>query len=156
MQSPVQEPARFPYHTLFARVFVESLSNVAIAEQHHIHVVLVPTALGLHHFLHRRAAVHGMPLITAFQTQQQLHLPVRQLATLPALVIERILSSVLGPESCQAISNIGHVGSKYTAQHTDTNVITDEQDGSTCKASKLLTYSGGVPFESRRGIDYPD
>jgi hypothetical protein len=98
MQPPVQEPARSTHYILFTRVLVKPLSNVAIPEEHHVHVVLVPTALGFYHFLHRRAAVHGAPFITAFPTQQHLHLPVRQPATLPALVKIRLLSSVLGPE----------------------------------------------------------
>jgi hypothetical protein len=88
MQSPVQKPARSAHNILFARVFVEPLSNVAIPEQHYIHVVFVSTALGFYHFLHRRAAVHGTPFITAFPTQQHLHLSVPQPVTLPALVKE--------------------------------------------------------------------
>jgi hypothetical protein len=74
------------------------LPNVSVPEQHHVHVILVPAALGLYHFLDRRAAVHWTPFITAFPTQQHLHFPVRQPATLPALVEIRLLSSVLGPE----------------------------------------------------------
>lgn len=98
MQSPFQKPARFAHHILFAWVFVESLTNVAVPEQHHVHVVFVSTALRFHHLLHRRAAVYGAPFIAAFPSKQCLHLPVWQSATLPALK-ERLISSVLGPET---------------------------------------------------------
>lgn len=99
MQPPVQEPARSTHYILSTRVLVKPLSNVAVPEEQYVHVVLVPSALRFYHFLYRRATVHGAPFITAFPTQQILHLPVRQPATVPALVEKRLLSSVLGPVS---------------------------------------------------------
>jgi hypothetical protein len=74
------------------------LPDVATPEKNHVHVVFVSTSLRLYHFLHRRTAVHGTAFLTAFPTQQHLHLPVCQSTILLALK-ERLLSLVLGPET---------------------------------------------------------